>query len=831
VATAEERLSRIWARPPGLGGWLAAVNHRAIGTRYVVTSLIFFLAGGIEALAMRVQLAQADLNVLSAEAYNQFFTMHGTTMMFLFVVPFLEGLGIYLVPLMIGARDMAFPRLNAFGYWVYLVAGVALHWSFIVGVAPHSGWFNYPPLTGPGFSPEINIDYWVTMITFLEVAALVAAVELIATVFLQRAPGMALHRIPLFVWSQLVTAFMIVHAMPPLVVASMMLGLDRIMGTHFFNAAAGGDPLLWQHLFWFFGHPDVYIMLLPALGIVSMIIPVTARRPIAGYKLLVISIVAIAFLSFGLWVHHMFAAGLPLMGMNFFAAASMMITIPSGIQIIAWIVTIWTGKVRRITVPFLFALGFIILFILGGITGIMVASVPFDWQVHDTFFVVAHFHYVLIGGVIFPIFAGLYFWFPKFSGRMLSERWGHVHFWLFLVGFNVTFFPMHILGFQGMPRRIYTYLPVHGWEPLNLLATIGAFLMALGVLVFLLNVYGSLMWGRKAPSNPWDADTLEWATESPPPNYNFSTIPVVTSLNPLWDASDPTAGSRGPADAWRDSMANPDQEIRETPASTVLDATPDHRMFLPFPTVWPLWTALALTSAFIGVMIDPIVFVLGGVITVPALVAWLWPRSTPEADRRIERSSQPALPAVPPYLSSYWVGVALLVLIELMAMGALLVGYFYLRAGTDEWPPPGIPRPDLLVPALGTLVLLGGTLAMRIARNAFNDGRVGPFRVLAPAAMLLALLYLGQNAATYAGVPYSWDTNAYASAVWTIAGYQSLHALALVAITAVVWLLERRGHIAGRRRPVVEAISLYWYFVAFSSLLVYATVYLSPYML
>jgi cytochrome c oxidase subunit 1 len=614
----------LWGVGPGIAGFLSAVNHRAVGIRYMVTSFVFFLIAGVEALVMRAQLWGPDLRVLSAERYDQLFTMHGTSMMFLFVVPFLEGLSIYLVPLMIGARDMAFPRLNAFGYWTYLFAGIAMHWALLTGHAPNSGWFNYPPLSGAGFESGPNIDYWVTMVTFLEVAALTAAVELIVTVFKQRAPGMSLDRIPVFVWGALVTAFMIVFAMPPLVVASLFLALDRFVGTQFFNVAGGGEPLLWQHLFWFFGHPDVYIMLIPALGIVSSIVPTFARRPLAGYRLVVMAIVSIGFLSFGLWVHHMFAAGLPIMGMNFFAAASMMITVPTAIQIFAWIVTLARGKVRMAS-PLLFCVGFIVLFILGGITGIMVASVPFDWQVHDTYFVVAHFHYVLVGGVVFPIFAAIYFWFPKITGRPLSERLARWNFWLMFIGFNVTFFPMHILGLQGMPRRVFAYQAGLGLEPLNVLATAGAFLMAVGALVAVVNIAGALAAKPEGQRDPWHGATLEWATESPPLPYNFQRIPVVRSLHPMWDDRDPLAADAEPSASWREEMAaNVDRE-RFTIATTLLDATPDYRLKLPTSSMWPFWLAVAATIGVLGAMIHPGMTVFGGVLATLALFGWHWP--------------------------------------------------------------------------------------------------------------------------------------------------------------------------------------------------------------
>lgn len=622
---AEERLERAWGTPPGFAGWLSAVNHRAIGKRYMLTAFVFLLVGGIEALAIRLQLASSGRSVLAADTYNQFFTMHGTTMMFLFAVPFLEGLAIYVVPLMIGARDMAFPRLNAFGYWTYLIAGVVLHFGLLRGTAPNTGWFAYVPLSGNGFGRSPNLDYYVAMVTFLEVAALTASVELIVTIFLQRAPGMTLARTPIFVWAVLVMAFMIVFAMPALVVASMLLGLDRLVGTHFYDVAAGGDPVLWQHLFWFFGHPDVYIMLVPALGIVATIVPVAARRPLVAQRLSALALVAIGFVSFGLWVHHMYTGGLPILGMSFFAAASMMITVPTAINLFAYVATIWRGRLEP-SVPFLWVLGFLVTFILGGITGVMIASPPFDWQVHDTYFIVAHFHYVLIGGVVFPIFGAIHFWFPKVMGKELGERLGRWSFALVFVGFHLTFFPLHVLGFMGMPRRIFTYHAGRGLETLNLLATVGAFVMGAGVLAFLVNAYFSAMIGRAARANPWQADTLEWATSSPPPPYNFRWLPVVHGRNPLWGDPDPVSAETAKDLRFRARMAEPETDVRETLATSLLDATPRNRLILPGPSIWPLWLALAMTVAFLGIMIHPWVVVSGLVLSVVALAGWHWPQ-------------------------------------------------------------------------------------------------------------------------------------------------------------------------------------------------------------
>jgi cytochrome c oxidase subunit I+III len=613
-------LDAAWGRAPGFIGWLSAVNHKAVGKRYIVTAGVFFLLGGVLALIMRIQLARPGLEILPPDLYNQFFTMHGTTMMFLFAVPIMEGIGIYLIPLMIGARDMVFPRLNAFGYWVYLIAGSILYLGFFLGMGPDAGWFNYPPFSGPAFSPGAGVDFWVTTITFLEVAALVAAIEITVTILKARAAGMSMGRAPLFIWAQLIMAIMIIFAMPPLILASFMLGMDRFVGAHFFNPLAGGDPVLWQHLFWIFGHPEVYIVLIPALGIVSSVIVIFARRPLVGHTAVVASMVAIGFLSFGLWVHHMYAVGLPVMGLNFFAAASMTIAIPTGVQIFCWLATVWKGR-PVMAAPMLYVLGFIFIFVLGGLTGVMVASVPFDWQVHDSHFIVAHLHYVLIGGAVFPLMAGFHLWFPKVTGRILAEVPSKWAFWLIFIGFNVTFFPLHELGFQGMPRRVWTYLPELGWGDLNLIATIGSLVMGAGFALFTLNAVWSGYLGRRAAADPWGGDTLEWATSSPPPAYNFATVPIVRGRYPLWHPE----GIGGDGSVHGLELFDPDNPQRETLATTILDAEPQYRRLLPGPTLWPMALALGLAVATIGIMIDFILVPFGALIAFVAFIGWLRP--------------------------------------------------------------------------------------------------------------------------------------------------------------------------------------------------------------
>jgi cytochrome c oxidase subunit I len=529
-----------------VGQWLTTVDHKKIGIMYIVTAFFFFLVGGMEALLVRTQLAVPNGKVLDPETYNEVFTMHGLTMIFLFVMPMTVGLGNYIVPLMIGARDMAFPRLNAFGYWIVLFGGLFMSSSFLFNAAPNAGWFAYAPLTELNSgcfkayqcTQGLNMDFWVLGILLLGISSISGALNFVVTILKMRAPGMTINRMPLFVWMTLVTSFLLLFAIPSLTAASGLLLLDRHLGTHFYQYTFGGDPLLWQHLFWSFGHPEVYILILPAFGIISDVLPTFSRKPIFGYTFVAWSGVAIGFLSFTVWAHHMFAVGLPLIAQAFFATSTTLIAIPTAVKMFNWIATIFRGKVV-FRAPMLFAIGFIAMFLIGGLNGVALAVVPFDYQVTDTYFVVSHIHYVLFGGSVMAIFAAIYYWFPKMTGRLLGEKLGQAQFWLFLVGLNLAFFPMQILGLLGMRRRIYTYPSNLGWNDINLLETIGAFIIATGVLVFIWNVIRSLRSGEPAGSDPWDAFTLEWDTPSPPPPYNFETIPVVRSRRPFYDKKNP----------------------------------------------------------------------------------------------------------------------------------------------------------------------------------------------------------------------------------------------------------------------------------------------------
>jgi cytochrome c oxidase subunit I+III len=611
ATSTEARLERIWEEEPGPVSFFTTNDHKRIGSRYLVTALVFFFLGGVEAALMRWQLAQPGATHLTPEQYDELFSMHGTTMIFLFITPLFTGLANYVVPLMIGTRDMAFPRLNAFSYWVFLASGLFLYAGFAIGAAPDGGWFAYPPMTGPIYSPGINMDIWSLGLIFLSISTTAGAINLIVTILKLRAPGMSLARMPLYVWAMFVTAWMMVLAMPPLTYANVLLQLDRNLGTHFFDPIAGGDPLLWQHLFWLFGHPDVYIIFLPAVGIVSTVIPTFCRRPIVGYPYVALATVLTGIIAFGVWVHHMFATGLPTLGLTFFAAASMIITIPSGVQVFAWVATIIRGR-PVFTTPFMFAVGFIVVFVIGGVTGVMFASVPFDQSVTDSYFIVAHFHYVLFGGAVFPMFAGLHYWFPKITGKTYDETLGRWSFWLIFVGFNVTFFPMHIMGLMGMPRRVYTYSPALGVDGLNLLSSIGAALLFVGIVLVAINAIKSLLAGSKADADPWGAATLEWSISSPPPVYGFASIPFVTGRDPLWEQ--PNLSS--------DLTLTDGREILGT---TVTDADPEDPLHMPEGSVLPLATAVGFAAVFVASLVGSVPAVLVSVLVTLGLIgAWTW---------------------------------------------------------------------------------------------------------------------------------------------------------------------------------------------------------------
>jgi cytochrome c oxidase subunit I len=613
------RLHEIWETEPGLKGWLATVDHKEIGKRYIVTAFVFLLLGGVEALVMRLQLAGPNRHLLSPEQYDQLFTMHGLSMIFLYAAPVLSGFSNFLWPLLLGSRDMAFPRLNALSYWVYLAAGIFLYAGFVVGQGPDDGWFNYVPYAGRTYNPGINIDVYALGLILLGISTTVGSANFVVTFLRTRAPGMSIDRVPILTWGTLTASVANLLAVPSVSLAFFLLWLDRQFGMHFFDAA-GGEPLLWQHLFWMFGHPWVYAIVLPAMGMVSDGLPAFCRRPLVGYTPVALSTVATMALGFGVWVHHMFATGLPDISLSFFSGASLIITIPSAVAVFAWTATIWLGR-PVITTAFLFFASMIVLFVIGGVSGVMTASAPVDWQLTDTYFVVAHLHYVLIGINVFPVLGGAYYWFPKFTGKMLSERLGRWNFWTMFVGFNLGFFPMHLLGLMGMPRRIYTYPAGLGWDLNNLIVSLGSLLFAIGVLLFLINVAISLRRGRVAPANPWDAATLEWSVASPPPPYNFAVIPTIASRHPLWEGRMPDTQTGSRLD---DGMLL--ARGRETLGTSALDAEPNLILEMPGDTFAPVLLGLGLAVLFTGGLLKAWWLAgIGGAICAAALILWFWP--------------------------------------------------------------------------------------------------------------------------------------------------------------------------------------------------------------
>src|SRR4051794_5068937 len=597
--SATARLERIWTERPGVLGWLTTTDHKRIGLLYLFTSLALFAAGGIEALFMRTQLVRPDNHLVGPYTYDELFTLHGVTMVFLFVIPISTGaFGNYLLPLMIGARDMAFPRMNALSYWIFLSSGLFMYTSLAIGNAPDAGWFNYVPLAGDQFSPGPNIDFYCLGLILNSVSSIATATNFIVTIFKGRAPGMSLNRMPLFCFAFLAVSFALIFALPALSTALVLLELERLLGFHFYIPASGGDPILWQNLFWIFGHPEVYIIILPAFGIATSIIPTFVRRKMVAWPLVALAEILVAFLGFGVWAHHMFAVGLASATTIYFAAASLIIVIPSGIQLFSWITTIVTGTPRFQT-PLLWIVGFIVLFILGGLSGVTFAAIPFDQQTTDTYYVVAHFHYVIFGAAVFPLLGGMFYWFPKVTGRMYNEGWGKASFWLTFVGTNITFFPMHILGLDGMPRRDYTYGPEMGWTGLNLIETLGAYLLALGLLSVFVNLAVSLFRGAPAGNDPFGGDTLEWSTTSPPPEYNCAVIPKVSSPYAMWDVEDREEDARN-LELGRKTL----EQGHETAASTAVDAEWDEILEMPSHSAWPPLVALAMSGVFAMVLLQ-----------------------------------------------------------------------------------------------------------------------------------------------------------------------------------------------------------------------------------
>jgi cytochrome c oxidase subunit I+III len=804
----EERLLGVWKAPTGLRYW-SAVNNTVVGLWYTAVAFLFFLFAGVLALLIRVQLARPGNDFLSAELYNQAFTVHGSVMMFLFGIPIFEAIAVVLMPQMLGARDLPFPRLAAFGFWCFLLGGVFLCGSIFFGVAPRGGWFMYPPLTS-AYQPGIGADMWLLGFSFIEVAAIASAVELIVGVLKCRPPGMRINLIPLYAWYTLVAAAMIVFAFPPLMAGSLLLEVERAFDWPFFDASRGGDPLLWQHLFWLFGHPEVYIIFLPSIALVAMIIPTFARAPIVGYTWVVLAAVGTGFISFGLWVHHMYTTGLPGISLGIFSAASATVAIPTGIQFLCFFATLLTGRVVR-SASMLWVLGSFTIFVLGGLTGVMVALASFDFQAHDSFFVVGHFHYVLIGGAVFPIIAGLYYFFPIAAGKLLSERLGRIGFWLAFVGFNVAFLPMHLTGMRGMPRRVFTYAPDLGFDTLNLVSTIGAFILAAGIGVVAWDIVRPKGREPYARRNPWDAGTLEWTLEMPPKPWGIRSIPEIDARYPLWDQPNILRD----IDEGRFYLPDAEEGRRETLITSVIDARPEQCQRLPGPSFVPLLAAVVLGGFFIlGTFHLWWVATLSLVAAIGVICWWLWTGTGGHPEKETKDVGLGL--ELPLYVSGPksvgWWGVFITMLAVTTAYVCLVFGYFFFWTVHDDFPPDPSRGPGVLWPAVGAALLMAAWLLVGVARRWNARGRsVGCVLSLAVAAGLA----LAGGGALVAGPWLSGldpTRHAYDAIVWILV----IWTVVIVAVGLVMLAFCMAGSLLGRltarREMDLGNTVLYWHF-------------------
>jgi len=706
-------LAAIWATGPGLQR-LASVNHSVIGLRVMVTAFVFFVIAGLLGMLTRVQLATPDAAFMDAQTYNQVFTLHGSVMLFLFVIPMLEGIAIYLTPKILGARDFAFPRLTAFAYWCYLFGATIVTGSLLFGAAPDGGWFMYTPLSSSTYTPGVNADVWLLGVTFVEISALSFAVEIVVSILKMRAPGMSLDRMPIFGWYILVTALMMVVAFPPLILASILLEVERAFGLPFFDPTRGGDALLWQHLFWLFGHPDVYIIFLPMAAVLSTLIPVFADRPLVGYRAIVVAIIALAFVSFGIWVHHMFTVGIPHLALAFFSAGSAIVAVPTAVQMFAWLATLAQGRPRW-NVPMLYIFGFFFVFVIGGLTGVMLAVVPFDWQVHDTYFVVAHLHYVAGGAFAFPLLAALYYWLPHLTGRTPVHRLSVPAFWLIFIGFNLTFLLMHLVGLLGMPRRIFTYAGHEGWTGLNLFVSVGSFIMTIGFGLLVIDLLVQLRYGRRVRRDPWKAATLEWAMPIPPAPYNFASVPQFESRDDrIAPATLAPALARG--EGYLGFTRNGWQE---TLGVHITSGTPDQLIVLPRATYLPLWTALTIASAVLAFLFKLYGLALAAGLVVAGLFVWGAQSAGLPRDygplpvgHGVSVSPHTEVTGTPP-----WWGLVFTLIADGTLFTSLVFGTFYLWIAAPNWPPEAAPHTSLLL-ALGCILAL--VIAAALARGSLR---------------------------------------------------------------------------------------------------------------
>ncbi|SFP84771.1 cytochrome c oxidase subunit I+III [Tranquillimonas alkanivorans] len=822
----EERLRTVWAAPRSWRYW-SAVNNTEVGVWYTAAAFGFMLFAGVLALMMRVQLAVPENDFLSATFYNQVYTLHGTAMMFLFAVPIFEAVAIILLPQMLGARDLPFPRLSAFGFWCFVIGGVFVCGSIFFGAAPNAGWFMYPPLTtNEQYTPGYGPDIWLLGLSFIEVASIAAAVELIVGTLKCRPPGMRLNLMPLYGWYVLVVAGMILFAFPPLIAGDILFELERMFDWPFFDPSRGGDPLLWQHLFWIFGHPEVYIVFLPAVALVAMIVPTFAQRPILGYSWIVLAAVGTGFISFGLWVHHMYTTGLPSISLGFFSAASEAVAIPTGVQIFVFLATLLTGRVIY-SVPMLFVSGALAIFVIGGLTGVMVALVPFDWQAHDTYFVVGHLHCVLIGGMLFPLAAGIYYYWPIVGGRRLSDKLGRVAFWLMFAGFNLAFLPMHYSGLAGMARRVWTYSEELGVGMANFASSIGAFVFAAGFLVIVWDVLRPRGKEAHARRNPWNAGTLEWLTEMPGESWGVRSVPIVTTRYPLWEQPN----FIDDVDKGRFYLPDAEEMKRETIITSVLDGEPLQCLRVPGPSFMPMIAAVLTGAVFIFATFHwwAATFAAMG-LSVASIIVWLW-RGTAEIPEKAEKNVGLGL-KLPLYKSGPhsigWWAMFITMTGDAMAFIGLIFGYYYFFTIHADFPPPAAVGPGVFWPgvALAMFALAWGAALFGGISN--RAERIGTSRALMAAGTLTSLA--GSAALLWGPYVTGLDPTAhvYPATVWVLAIWTAVHGG--VGGLMLGYCLGRS--FAGRLTPAhdvdISNVTLYWHFMGGTALLTVTTLALFP---
>ncbi len=820
----EQRLLAAWKTPTGWRYW-SAVNNSEVGVWYTATAFIFMLFAGILGILIRVQLAVPNNDFLSATLYNQVFTLHGSVMMFLFAVPVFEAFSIMVLPEMLGARDLPFPRLSAYGYWSFLIGGIFVCGSILFGMAPEGGWFMYPPLTTK-FQPGYGADIWLLGLSFIEVASIAAAVELIVGVLKCRPPGMRINLIPLYSWYILVVAIMILFAFPPLIAGDLLFELERTFDWPFFDPERGGDPLLWQHLFWIFGHPEVYIVFLPSVALVAMIVPTFAQRPMVGYAWIVLAAVGTGFLSFGLWVHHMFTTGLPGVSLGFFSAASQAVALPTGVQIFVFIATILAGRVI-FSVPMLYVTGALAIFVVGGLTGVMVAAVPFDWQAHDSYFIVAHLHYTLFGGVVFPIVAAFYYFFPLATSKKLSDRLGRIAFWLLFIGFNVTFFPMHLVGLGGMPRRVFTYPEGLGFDTLNLVSSLGAVVLVAGFAVFVWDVIRPKGKQPYSERNPWKAGTLEWLAEMPDKPWGIRSIPRISSRYPLWFQPNLMRD----VDEGRCYLPDAEETLRETLVTSPIDARPIQCLRVPGPTFKTFFAALFTGGVFIFSTFHwwwPAL--ISGVLALGTILNWLW-TGTAVVPEKPSKSVGLGL-TLPLYASGSqsvgWWAMLITMIGDMAAFISLIFGYFFYWTIHDDFPPDPSQGPDLADWGPAALLLTGAWVLTVLARAANRRG----WRWLFYGALSLGLLAALAGGGALLAVPWfnglDPTTHVYPATVWVLCIWVGLHVAVGVIMQGYCLARAMAGYLTARHDIDICNITLYWHFAIVTAWITCAVLALFP---